>query len=159
MSRKLTMYLSLSFCVFALSACGADAVGVTDTQSMQGALEEGAEEALVDAECLAACIDKGESEEDCNLWCSDDKDEASTEDCLAECIDKGESEEDCDFWCSEDKDEEAKTECLEECIAKGETEEDCVEWCSGNKDEWDDKDECDYDDKDEWDEEYDEDDK
>ena len=150
MLRKLMMSLSLVCGALALSACGSDVVGITDSPSSQGALEEGADTLEVDADCLEQCIDKGETEDDCNVWCSEDKGEESSADCLAECVDKGESEEDCSLWCSEDKDEAELDKCLDECIEKGETEEDCIQWCDEIKDEqWDDKDGCDGD-KDNW---------
>ena len=150
MLRKLMMSLSLVCGALALSACGSDVVGITDSPSSQGALEEGADTLEVDADCLEQCIDKGETEDDCNVWCSEDKGEESSADCLAECVDKGESEEDCSLWCSEDKDDAELDKCLDECIEKGETEEDCIQWCDEIKDEqWDDKDGCDGD-KDDW---------
>jgi hypothetical protein len=121
MKLMTTVFLTLG--VLALSACGADQIGVSDTSNQQGALEAGADEAVgtveVDEECLAECVEKGENEEDCIGWCSDDKDDETAEWCLAECVEKGESEEDCTQWC-EDFD----------------------------KSDWDDKDECDYDDED-----------
>jgi len=124
-----TIFLVLStLCV--LSACGSENVEIRDSSTIQDALATGDEVAEVDAECFELCVEKGESEDDCNVWCSGDKEEY----CLEACIEKGESEDDCNVWCSGDKEEY----CLEACIEKGESEDDCIAWCSGDK-----KDKCD----------------
>ena len=93
-----TIFLVLStLCV--LSACGSENVEIRDSSTIQDALATGDEVAEVDAECFELCVEKGESEDDCNVWCSGDKEEY----CLEACIEKGESEDDCIAWCSGDK--------------------------------------------------------
>ena len=106
---------------FYFSACGVDGLWLTDSASGAGALASAAS-STVDPSCFSHCLDKGESEDKCMVYCSKD----AKEDCLEPCLEKGGSEEKCHDYCTK----EAKEDCYEACIEKGESEEICTDVCT-----------------------------
>ena len=111
---------ALMMSVLFIAACGAEDTQISPQTGLRAALETGAST----DECLDLCTAKGESAEDCSMWCDDagweDKvvSDEEKESCYEACIDKGESEDVCDAFCYADK----------EC-----------EW--GDKGDWEDKEE------------------
>ena len=97
--RKFALDLAAwTVCALMMTACGTEATQLTRHASLQAALQE--IESTDD--CLSLCLDKGESSEDCALWCDkaawEDKDEGA-EECYQACDDKGESADVCEAYC------------------------------------------------------------
>ena len=71
--KKMMTILFISLGMVSLLACGDGDVAVSDLSNMQGALEESgqSDDSAVSPDCMDECAAKGESEEDCEQWCSD----------------------------------------------------------------------------------------